>query len=172
MIKNKIILDATCGGRMMWFDKKHPSVVYADIRNEIIKQQDGREFHVTPDIQMDFTNMPFENKHFKVIVFDPPHSKWLNPNTVLGQHYGQLKPSWETDIKKGFEECWRVLDEMGVLIFKWHDKDIKLTKLLQVIGKEPLFGHTTGKQGRTIWMTFIKFPVETKEMPNEHGYEL
>lgn len=156
MIEGKEILDATCGGRMMWFNKKHPNVLYADIRSEIIQQDDGREFHVTPDMIVDFTNMPFPDNHFRLVVFDPPHSKWLGKNTVLGQHYGQLLPSWETDIKGGFTECMRVLQNGGILIFKWHDKDIKLPRLLKVIGQEPLFGHTTGKQGRTVWMTFLK----------------
>jgi hypothetical protein len=29
---NKTILDATCGGRMMWFNKNHPQSVYMDRR--------------------------------------------------------------------------------------------------------------------------------------------
>lgn len=33
--EGKTILDATCGGRMMWFNKDHPNAVYADQRREI-----------------------------------------------------------------------------------------------------------------------------------------
>lgn len=28
----KVILDACCGGRMMWYNKKHPNAIYIDIR--------------------------------------------------------------------------------------------------------------------------------------------
>lgn len=28
----KVVLDACCGGRMMWFDKKNPGVLYVDVR--------------------------------------------------------------------------------------------------------------------------------------------
>ena len=31
-MKNKIILDAACGGRMFWFNKKHPRALYIDNR--------------------------------------------------------------------------------------------------------------------------------------------
>lgn len=34
---------------------------------------DGRLFEVNPDIQADFTNMPYEDKSFSMVVFDPPH---------------------------------------------------------------------------------------------------
>ncbi len=30
-------------------------------------------FEVNPDIQADFTNMPYEDKSFSMVVFDPPH---------------------------------------------------------------------------------------------------
>lgn len=153
---DKPILDACCGSRMMWFDKKNPLVLYADIRNEDIEQRDGTMLHIRPDVQVDFTNMPFPDNTFKMVVMDPPHSKWLGKNTILGQRYGQLLPTWETDIKGGFDEAMRVLEPGGFLIFKWHDKDIKLPKLLSVLQAEPLFGHTSGKHGRTIWMTFMK----------------
>ena len=32
--ENKDVLDVTCGGRMMWFDKYHPDVLFTDIREE------------------------------------------------------------------------------------------------------------------------------------------
>lgn len=31
---DKIILDACCGSRMFWFNKKHPNAIFADIRDE------------------------------------------------------------------------------------------------------------------------------------------
>lgn len=156
MTTDKQILDACCGSRMMWFDKQNPLTLFADIRNGVYSSGHGDETPVIPDVVADFRAMPFESDHFNLVVFDPPHSKWLGENTILGQKYGQLTPSWEKDLKQGFDECMRVLKPGGVLIFKWHDKDIKLSKLLAAIGEQPLFGHPSGKHGKTHWLCFMK----------------
>ena len=51
MEKEKIILDACCGGRMMWFNKKQPNTIYQDIREEEKGFIKGAEFYsVIPDI--------------------------------------------------------------------------------------------------------------------------
>lgn len=152
----KTILDACCGSRMFWFDKTNPNVVFADIRSEDYTLCDGRMLEVRPDIVADFRNMPFEDNSFKMVVFDPPHLKKLGQNTWMAQKYGVLLPTWETDIRAGFDECMRVLEPNGVLIFKWNEAQVTLNKVLQVIKKQPLFGHTTGKHGRTIWLAFMK----------------
>lgn len=34
MKTDKLILDACCGPRMMWFDKRNPQAVFMDIRDE------------------------------------------------------------------------------------------------------------------------------------------
>lgn len=153
---NKKILDACCGSRMFWFDKTNPDVLFADIRKETHTLCDGRELHINPDIEMDFRDMPFEDNKFKLVVFDPPHLNKLGKNTWMAQKYGVLLPTWEEDIKLGFNECMRVLEPNGVLIFKWNEAQIKLNQVLKILPIEPLFGHVTGKHGRTIWMAFMK----------------
>ena len=152
----KPILDACCGSRMFWFDKQNSNVIFADKRTESHILCDGRVLEIKPDIELDFTNMPFEDNSFKLVVFDPPHLKKLGHNTWMAQKYGVLLPTWETDIKAGFDECMRVLEPNGVLIFKWNEFQITLNQVLNVIKDKPLFGHVTGKNGRTIWMTFMK----------------
>ena len=156
MKTKKIILDACCGSRMFWFDKKNPNVLFADIRQEEIKMCDKSVLSVNPDIVMDFRNMPFPDNSFKMVVFDPPHLHKLAKDTWMAQKYGVLLPTWETDIKAGFDECMRVLEPNGVLIFKWNEAQITTSKILKVIGVQPLFGHPTGKHGRTIWLAFMK----------------
>lgn len=141
---------------MFWFDKNNPLVMFGDIRKENIILCDDRKLEINPDIQMDFTNMPFEDESFKMVVFDPPHMKDLGKNTWMAQKYGVLLPTWETDIKAGFDESMRVLEKGGFLIFKWNEYQITLNKLLSIIITEPLFGHTSGKHGKTIWLCFIK----------------
>lgn len=156
MKNEKLILDACCGSRMFWFDKSNPDVLFADIRTEDHILCDGRTLSINPDLNMDFTNMPFKDNTFKMVVFDPPHMKKIGNNTWMAQKYGKLLPSWETDIRAGVNECMRVLQPFGTLIFKWNEAQITLNEVLAVIDKTPLFGHVTGKHGRTIWMAFMK----------------
>lgn len=156
MDKEKKILDACCGSRMMWFDKQNPSTLYGDIRNESHILCDGKTLDIRPDQTIDFTNLPYENESFYLVVLDPPHMNNLGKNTWMAQKYGVLLPTWETDIRSGVNECMRVLKQNGVFIFKWNEAQIKLNQVLSVIEHKPLFGHVTGKHGRTIWMTFMK----------------
>lgn len=155
---NKIILDACCSSKMCWFDKKNPNVLFADIRKESRILSDGSYFEVNPDIQMDFKNMPFPDNNFKMVLFDPPHIDDLPENSIMAIKYGRLFSNWENEIAEGFRECMRVLEPNGVLIFKWNEKRVKLGQLLSVINCQPLFGHTSGKHGRTIWLAFMKIP--------------
>lgn len=154
---SKPILDACCGSRMFWFDKENKDVIFADIRDEEHILCDGRKLEVRPDVVHDFRKMDFENNSFKMVVFDPPHIDNLGKTSFMALKYGTLLPTWEQDIKSGFDECMRVLDTNGVLIFKWNEHRVTLNKVLSVIGVQPLFGHTSGKHGRTIWMAFMKF---------------
>lgn len=156
MATDKLILDACCGSRMFWFNKNNPDVLFADIRNEDHVLCDGRELHIRPDVQHDFRKMPYADNSFKVVVFDPPHFPKLGETSWMGKKYGILKDTWETDIKQGFDECYRVLDEYGTLIFKWNESQITIKKIIEVIGHQPLIGHTTKKGGHTVWMIFLK----------------
>ena len=74
----------------------------------------------------------------------------------MAKKYGRLKDGWQDNIKKGFNECFRVLDEYGVLIFKWNETDIKTREILRLTDKKPLFGHLSGKRSNTHWICFMK----------------
>lgn len=152
----KLILDACCGSRMCWFDKNNSMVTFMDIRQEECTLCDGRSLEVTPDIVGDFRNMPFADNSFYLILFDPPHLKHLGKKSWMAKKYGRLLPSWEDDIRQGFNECMRVLKPYGTLIFKWNEQQISTTKVIDIIGQTPLFGHHSGKGGKTIWMCFMK----------------
>ncbi len=157
MKTDKKILDACCGSKMMWFDKSNPDVVFVDNRKEAHVLCDGRTLSISPDFVMDFKRLEFEDNTFNLVAFDPPHLKSLGKNSWMAKKYGVLLPSWETDIKGGFDECMRVLKPGGVLIFKWNENQIKINRIIEIIGVTPLFGHPSGKHGQTIWMTFMKF---------------
>lgn len=164
----KLILDACCGGRMFWYTKQNESVVFMDNR-EVDKGAFQNNWNpnwcVKPDTLADFRDMPFGEKSFKLIIFDPPHLTSGSEKSVINKKYGLLnKQTWKQDIVDGFNECWRVLDDYGTLIFKWNEANIKASELLKAFPIEPLFGDFTGKTGKTIWITFMKIP-EHKPFP-------
>lgn len=152
----KYILDACCGSRMFWFDKNNPDVLFADIRSESHVLCDGRTLNISPDVVMDFTNMNFKDETFRLVVFDPPHIDNLGVNSWMAKKYGRLTGDWRQMIKEGFNECMRVLQPYGVLIFKWNESTVKTSEVIKIIEREPLFGHTSGRQSKTIWMCFMK----------------
>lgn len=152
----KKILDACCGSRMFWFDKQNPDVLFTDIRTENHVLCDGRVLEINPDIQCDFRDMPFSDYSFNLVVFDPPHLNKLGNSSWMAKKYGVLSTTWKEDIFKGFTECMRVLKPDGILVFKWNETQITVKELLSVLPEKPLFGHPTGRSGKTMWMTFIK----------------
>ncbi len=169
----KPILDACCGARMFYFNKNDERVLFQDIRNVSTKLCDGRTFEVKPDIQADFTNMPYKDETFSMVVFDPPHLVYshkkepefvdygtLEEKTASTgyQHikYGALYSDWPDMLTKGFVECFRVLKTGGFLIFKWNETDIKVSEILKLTPYKPIFGHISGKRSNTHWICFMK----------------
>lgn len=152
----KPILDACCGSRMFWFDKDNSLVDFQDIRNEVCTLSDGRTCIISPNIIGDFTSMAMPDKSYKLVVFDPPHFVWAGRNCDMYKKYGKLN-DWRIELKKGFDECMRVLDDFGVLIFKWSDTQLKVKTIIKAIGQTPLFGHKTSKH--CFWMAFMKLPI-------------
>lgn len=150
------VLDVTAGTRSMWFNKNNHEATFCDIRQETHITSDGRVLEVKPDVVADFRSLPFSDESYHLVVFDPPHLKSLGWNSWMAKKYGVLFGTWEHDIRQGFDECWRVLKPNGTLIFKWNEFEVPISKVLSLIPKSPLFGHTFGKNGKTIWMTFIK----------------
>ena len=174
MTNNKPILDACCGGKMFYFDKHDHRVLFQDIRRMETKLCDGRHFEVNPDIQADFTDMPYQDETFFMVVFDPPHllrnidnSKFADiyegshpkssPTGYQQIKYGALQNAdWREMLRKGFIECFRVLKHGGFLIFKWNETDIKVSEVLKLTPEKPVFGHISGKRSNTHWICFMK----------------
>jgi hypothetical protein len=57
----------------------------------------------------------------------------------------------------------RVLEDYGILIFKWNDSSVKRKKVLETLGVQPLFGHPNGSKIPTHWFCFMKFPEKELE---------
>ena len=154
---SKPILDMCCGSKMFWFDKSDPRVIFCDIRTEDTNLCDGRPFKVQPDMIADFRNLPFNDEQFNLVVFDPPHLHTCGDESWLKMKYGRLdKQTYRQDLKKGFDEAWRVLRKGGSLIFKWNEVQIKTSEILEISGLTPSFGHPSGKRADTHWVCFYK----------------
>jgi len=117
----KTVLDPCCGGKMFYFDKHHPLVMYGDIRRETVFMTDRgklRSLDIAPDVTLDFTGMPFLDDSFNFVVFDPPHLINSGKNSWLAKKYGKLdKDSWQDTLREGLngrEFCY--IDEDGDVV--------------------------------------------------------
>jgi ubiquinone/menaquinone biosynthesis C-methylase UbiE len=153
---DKTILDACCGSRMFWFDKQNKNTIFMDNRKLEDTLCDNRKLVISPDVIADFRNIPFPSETFKLVVFDPPHLLKIGESSWMAKKYGKLNDSWPQDIKQGFNECMRVLEPFGVLIFKWNEEQIKLKQILDLIEQKPLFGD---QRSKTHWLVFMKSEI-------------
>lgn len=151
-----IVLDPASGSRMFYFDKSDPRVVFGDQRREQHILCDGRALDVNPDEIMDFRYLPYADGSFRVVVFDPPHLIRVGKSSWTFKKYGGLLSTWRDDLAAGFAECFRVLANNGVLIFKWNAVQIPVSQILALTPHKPLVGHKSGKRSDTHWVTFIK----------------
>ena len=168
-IQDKKILDVTCGGRSIWFNKHHPLALYCDQREVEYEQLFGkaqpatRHIKVHPDMIADFTDLPFEDETFNLVVFDPPHIVSANGNNRwLTKAYGFYTTKEEAlkSVSGGVSECMRVLKPYGTLVMKWAETSIPTPEIIKAIGYTPLFGQRSGKKSGTNWMCFMKEPKE------------
>lgn len=149
------VLDACCGARMFWFDKRDPRAVFMDNRVFSGVCCDGRTVSVEPDVVASFARMPFDDGSFRLVVFDPPHMR-AGSDSWTAQKYGRLEPGWRDVVRDGFRECFRVLAPGGVLIFKWNECHVPVSEVLALTGERPLFGNRCGRAARSHWIVFMK----------------
>jgi len=155
------VLDACCGSRAFWFDKADQRCLYVDKRRETITWNEritdrASPLVIAPDVQADFTDLPFPSGTFALVVFDPPHIVRTEPRGNMTRYYGHLAGDWREMLRKGFAECFRVLRPDGTLVFKWNEQEIPVREILALTPEKPLFGHKSGKQAKTHWIAFLK----------------
>ena len=155
---DKKVLDVCCGPKGMWFDKHDDRALYLDKRCETHTNNylsGTKSLNISPDIIGDFTDIKQPDESFYLVVFDPPHIK-RNALGEITKRYGNLEGDWRDMIRKGFDECFRVLKPNGTLIFKWNEVQFPIKDILKLTEYKPLFGHKSGKKMQTHWVTFIK----------------
>jgi SAM-dependent methyltransferase len=155
------ILDQCCGGRSFWNNPRHPHTVYGDRRQEqhtVTDQSHGkiggtRQITIAPDVLWDFRALPFADKTFHLVVFDPPHLARAGQTSYMRHKYGVLDGDWRITLAQGFAEAFRVLKPSGVLNFKWNDTHIPLAWILPLAGRPYLYAQ---KRQKTHWIMFMK----------------
>jgi hypothetical protein len=133
-------------------DKRNKKIVY----DRTDRPKHKRIINIFPTVQADFTAIPFKDEVFEMVVFDPPHLHSLGHNSWCAKKYGKLSDNWKSLLLKGFVECFRVLKINSTLIFKWNDTDEPVSKILSLTPQKPLFGHKSGKNSKTHWISFMK----------------
>jgi len=164
------VLDVCCGPKGMWFNKHDLRCLYVDNRREYWRMEHPsgtRTANIDPDLVVDFTKLPFPNDTFALVVMDPPHIPQETNSGMVVRQYGRLAGDWQTMLRHGFRECFRVLRPDGTLIFKWNEVRIPIKEILPLAVVPPLFGHKSGKFMQTHWVAFLK-PVEPQHTHTEN----
>lgn len=141
----KPIIDVCCGGKMFYFDKQDERVLFCDERHFEKQWANKSLFQVKPDMLIDFKALPFEDKSFHLVVFDPPHIVRTSDKSFLVQKYGRLNKNYKAELALAFDECYRVLKDNGTLIFKWSEAQIKLSEILKCFSQTPLLAQKSSK---------------------------
>ena len=102
-MSDPVVLDPASGSRMFYFDREDERVLFGDIRSEEHVLCDGRALSISPEVLMDFRELPFDDGAFKVVVFDPPHLSNVGEKAWMGKKYGRLGPNWRDDLRAGFD---------------------------------------------------------------------
>lgn len=151
-------------------NKNHLNVLYTDIREEESGFMKGRRESIKPDKIMDFRKMDLPDKCMKLVVFEPPHLSKLGKTSYFRKKFGCLIPeTWQDDLRRGFKECWRVLEDYGTLIFKWSNSEIPFKKVLELIPHEYLFANTSNNKATSVtkWFCFMKIPEDKLNIVKE-----
>jgi SAM-dependent methyltransferase len=157
------VLDATTGGKQMWFPdaKELDRVVYADRRRvESLEHQPG--WSCDPSVLCDTRDLPFQSDTFDLVAYDPPHrvtdGGMSQLSGVIERKYGAIRAeTWQADLEASFDELWRVLRPGGTLTFKWADVHKSHETVLSVLNQSPMYGVTTERdRSVTKWWVFHK----------------
>lgn len=95
---------------MFWFNRQNQEAIFCDKRRESHELNDRsssggkRTLTINPDLQVDFTALPFPDNSFSLVVFDPPHLIRNGHKSWLAKKYGKLRNDWRDEIEKGFSE--------------------------------------------------------------------
>jgi hypothetical protein len=153
-----MILDLSSGRRAVWWEKSWPDAIYIDIRPAM-----------KPDVVCDSRMLPFRDKSFSLIIFDPPH-ECVSGNS--GARYGHYPREYIRElVRETAKEAHRVAKDDAFMAFKWNTHAYPFDKIFGMMFTywRILFGHTVasrlgephkGQRGgtHTAWAMLCKAP--------------
>jgi tRNA G10 N-methylase Trm11 len=144
----------------MYTNKYSENIVYLDRH---------RELYIKPTIYADSQQLPFKDKSFDIILFDPPH-QWassekipvygapyrkkilltmgIKGHTYYGVEQYKNRRQLIRYIYQSQKEFKRVLKDDGILMLKWCEVEIPLDRLLQVFED---------------WRELMRIPVKSQQ---------
>ena len=137
------VLDATAGNRVVWRCKDPDGIIFLDLEKRLERK---------PTIFADNRCLPFRDKSFHTILFDPPHA-WAfksifwgfpdretfsrnHPNdprqypTYYGMERYRTKSALLKAIYEAQREFLRVLVDDGLLWFNWSELKMEANRIL------------------------------------------
>ncbi len=152
-------LDPCCGSMMMYFQKNSRLVITCDNRQINTTLCDGRNLTINPDVLCDFRELPFLDKSFLHVIFDPPHLISGGDKSWIIKKYGRLPAKhWRQYLSDAINEIWRVLAHGGTLVFKWSEEQIPLSDVLPLFPDQPVYANLA-RNNRQIFIVFRKHPL-------------
>ena len=161
-------LDATAGNRYMWPCKKPPETLFMD-KEYTLK--------IPPDIFAVWEHLPFRDKSFRTIIFDPPHTITRLPITYygdtkgMGGNHGTSWYGWfktKRDLVISLCRAAAEFHRVGtILCVKWYEGQIPLHKIIplfrpwrnfKIFKSKPRMGRRSWRKSSplTWWVTFTK----------------
>lgn len=176
------ILDATAENQSIWKIKESPFILWIDIEPEL---------EIKPDILMNNEKTSFPDNYFHTIFFDPPHGwgkelgkSWMSIRNKedkklypWGQPSGTVYYGWDkyssktaliSHIHRAQKEFYRILQDNGILWFKWDECEIPLNNLevffrdwiimMKIqIGANPMMGNNPKESiSKSWWVLLMK----------------
>ena len=141
-------LDATAGNRHIWDAKFDPRITFMDMEPEL---------EIPPDILGDNTNTGLKPKSVRTCFYDPPHSWGATSGIYILKNHEESKAYWKkydrpayvrktpgyygldkyktkqdllNHIGKAQNEFYRIVEDLGMLWFKWCETKIPIKEVL------------------------------------------
>jgi hypothetical protein len=190
-----MILDATAGNRHIWDAKYDPRITFMDIEPEL---------QIPPTILGDNTNTGFKDKSVRTTFYDPPHSWGATSGIYILKNHEESKAYWKkydrpqyvrktpgyygldkyrtkqdllNHIGKAQNEFYRILEDDGMLWFKWCETKIPIkevlglfinwTVIMKIRCEHPFHGLGKREEGykppQTYWVLLMKSLVSEQQ---------